>query len=107
MILTTQSDPKYNIKGWYNALNDIIYSSDHPGTFVHELSHKTGADKLKYLQPSKENIHNDYYHNELRLDYLKYLSDPNEMGARYIQNTYLKYKNLPISEYYIDKQFIK
>lgn len=105
MILTTQPDPKYNTKGWYNKINDIIYSSDHPGTFVHELSHKTGADKLKYLQPSNENINNDYYYNNLRLDYLKYLLDPDEMGARYIQNMYLKDKNLPLSEYYIDKQF--
>lgn len=107
MILTTQPDPKYNVKGWYKALNDLIYSSDHPGVFVHELSHKTGADKLKYLQPSKENINADYYHNELRLDYLRYLLHPDEMGARYIQNMYLKHKNLPTSEFYIDKQFVK
>ena len=102
-ILTTQPNRKWNTRGWYMPKVDSLYASNDPGTFVHELSHATGADLLKNLRPTKEAVKQDAIEN-LDADFAWYLQNPLEMGARYIQNQFLKEKGLPTSTYHVDKE---
>ena len=101
-ILTTQPDREYDTNGWYIPSVDSLYASNVPGVFVHELSHATGADLLKNLRPTKEAILKDA--SKHRFDFIWYLQNPREMGARYIQNQFLTEKGLPTSTYHMDKK---
>lgn len=103
-ILTTQPNRKWSTKGWYIPKVDSLYASNDPGTFVHELSHATGADLLKHLRPTKQAIEQDAVENR-NFDFAQYLQNPLEMGARYIQNQFLKEKGLPTSTYHVDKEY--
>lgn len=105
IIWTTQPDPDYNVMGWYNTESDSLYASNNPGTLVHELSHLTKADELKNLQPTKNAIIEDAK-EALDVDFAMYLANPYEMNARYIQNTFLREKGLPVKFRYVDN-FLK
>ena len=103
-ILTTQPNHKWSTKGWYMPRVDSLYASNDSGVFVHELSHATGADLLKHLRPTKKAVKQDAAEN-LNFDFAWYLQQPYEMGARYIQNQFLKEKGLPTSTYNVDKEY--
>lgn len=105
-ILTTKSNFKDGTVGYYNPKVDSLYATEDPGTFVHELAHATGADRLKNLQPTLKAMKKDLK-NTGDLEYVQYLSTPNEMGARYIQNLFLKHLNLPLNEHFVDKDLKK
>lgn len=79
--------------GWYKPKVDSLYARRIPGIFIHELSHATGADMLKNLQPTTEALYKEAQ-NTADPEWVIYLSQPHEMGARYIENLYLKEKGL-------------